>query len=173
MNRSGLSFFVLALCSLLVAGLPTTAHAQRDSASQVLLGPLETVQLAALRAADDERVAAVLAADRTRLEAIISDDLYYAHSNGTIDTKASFIESLTSRRSVYKSVEYTQHRFIPAGPGVVVMAGRALIRAGGPDRQNLLDLNFLAVWREERGKWRFLAWQSCRNAPAPAAPAAK
>ena len=28
------------------------------------------------------------------------------------------------------------------------------------------DLNFLAVWREENGKWRFLAWQSCRNPPA-------
>jgi len=23
-------------------------------------------------------------------------------------------------------------------------------------------LSFLAVWREENGKWRFLAWQSCK-----------
>ena len=27
------------------------------------------------------------------------------------------------------------------------------------------DLNYLAVWREEKGKWRFLAWQSCKNPP--------
>ena len=29
-------------------------------------------------------------------------------------------------------------------------------------------LSFLSVWREENGKWRFLAWQSCKL-PAPAA----
>jgi len=27
------------------------------------------------------------------------------------------------------------------------------------------DLNYLAVYREENGKWRFLAWQSCKNPP--------
>jgi len=31
----------------------------------------------------------------------------------------------------------------------------------------LLDLNYLAVWRQEGGRWRFLAWQSCKN-PSPA-----
>ena len=30
---------------------------------------------------------------------------------------------------------------------------------------NALDLNFLTVWREEGGKWRFLAWKSCKNPP--------
>jgi hypothetical protein len=48
------------------------------------------------------------------------------------------------------------------------MKGRALVRAGSTTQRNLLDLNFLAVWREEGGQWRFLAWQSSRN-PAPAA----
>jgi len=23
-------------------------------------------------------------------------------------------------------------------------------------------LSYLAVWREENGQWRFLAWQSCK-----------
>jgi hypothetical protein len=23
-------------------------------------------------------------------------------------------------------------------------------------------LSFLAFWREEKGRWRFLAWQSCK-----------
>jgi hypothetical protein len=31
------------------------------------------------------------------------------------------------------------------------------------------DLNYLAVWREEKGAWRFLAWQSCKNPPATGA----
>lgn len=41
-----------------------------------------------------------------------------------------------------------------------------LRNAGGPFA---VDINYLAVWREEGGKGRFLAWQSCRNPPPGAA----
>jgi len=125
--------------------------------------------LAALRAADDERIAAMLAADPVRLAAILSDQLHYAHSSGFIDTKASFIESLAGKQVVYESAEYVQRDFMPAGPGIMLMKGRAHIKAGRGAGRPLLDLNFLAVWREEGGRWRFLAWQSSRN-PPPAAP---
>ena len=123
---------------------------------------------AAVTAADDERVAASIAADRARLDAILSDELRYAHSNGKVDTKASYVDSIASHRSVYASYDYQSRLFLPAAPGVMLMSGRVLINAGTVENKNLLDLNFLAVWREENGKWRFLAWQSCRN-PAPAA----
>jgi hypothetical protein len=32
-----------------------------------------------------------------------------------------------------------------------------------------MDLSYLAVWRQEGGQWRFLAWQSCRMPETPAA----
>jgi len=129
----------------------------------------EDAMIATVRAADDERVAAMLAADYVRLSALLSDQLHYAHSNGSIDTKTSFIESLTGKHVVYESAEYVQRDFIPAGAGVMLMKGRARFKVGRGAERNLLDLNFLAVWREENGHWRFLAWQSCRN-PPPAAP---
>lgn len=145
----------------------------RNPATHVLLGPAEIAAINLVRAADDERIAATIAADPVRLDAIYSDQLHYAHSNGVIDTKASFVESLTSRRSVYESVEYLQRDFIAVGPGIMLMTGRARIRAGNASQRNLLDLNFLAVWREEGGKWRFFAWQSSRNAAPVPPPAAK
>lgn len=129
--------------------------------------------IAAVRAADDERVAATVAADAARLDAIYSDQLHYAHSNGVIDTKASFVESLTSGRSDYLAIDYVQRDFTPAGPGIVLMKGRAVVRLGSAEGTRLIDLNFLSVWREEGGKWRFLAWQSCRNPAANPAPATK
>ncbi len=147
------------------AQVDSPAPTSRDPAALVLLSRAQDAQFAPLRAADDERVAAIIAADPARLDAILSDDLHYAHSNGVTDTKAAFIESLTSRRAIYKSFEYTRHRFIAAGPGVVLMTGRALVRVDGTGGERLLDLNFLAVWREEGGRWRFLAWQSNRNPP--------
>lgn len=124
--------------------------------------------LAAVRAADDERVAATVAADRARLAAVYSDSLHYAHSNGKVDTKASQIAGILGSASKYEGFDYKERRFTPAGPGVVLMTGRVVMRmrnkATGQPATN--DLNFLAVWREEGGQWRFLAWQSCRNPPS-------
>jgi len=123
--------------------------------------------LAALRAADDERVAAIIAADGPRLNAVFSDELRYAHSNGKIDTKASYRDSLVSRATVYAKFDYAQRDFTLVAPTVALMTGRALLQAGPAAAVAAVDLNFLAVWRLEDGRWRFLSWQSCRN-PAPA-----
>jgi len=128
--------------------------------------------VAAVRAADDERVAAILAADPKRLDAIFSNDLHYAHSNGKIDTKKSYLESLVSKSTVYSSYEYVQRDFFVASPDVVLMTAHILLKAGAPDKQTPNDLNVLAVFRNEGGHWRFLAWQSCKN-PPPAAPLVK
>lgn len=124
--------------------------------------------IAAVRAADDERVAATKSGNLARLNAIYSDGLHYAHSNGKIDTKSSYVDSLVKRTTVYEKYDYQTREFRPAGPGIVLMTGRVLVQStSGGARQNN-NLNFLAVWREEKGQWRFLAWQSCRNPPADA-----
>jgi ketosteroid isomerase-like protein len=139
----------------------------------VLLAPSELQSIeAAVRAADAERVAATLAADPARLGAILSDQLHYTHSNGKTDTKKSYIESLVRRSAVYTGYEYRQRDFLVASADIVLMTGRVLILAGDATAQNPHDLNILAVWRKEAGKWRFLAWQSSK-VPPPAAPAAR
>lgn len=127
--------------------------------------------IAAVRAADDERTAAIIAANRPKMEAIFSDDLHYAHSSGLIDTKASYIQSLVTRKTVYELFDYKERKFTVAAPGVVLMTAHLITKAGPPGAPNTNDLNVLAVWRLENGKWRFLAWQSCKN-PDPAAAAA-
>jgi hypothetical protein len=136
--------------------------------------PAASVQdkvIAAVAAADEERIAATKAGDRARLDAIFSNELRYAHSSGKVDSKASYIESLVTHSTVYESFEYKERNFVPAGPGIVLMNGRVFIKAANNGQRVDNDLNFLAVWREENGRWRFLAWQSCKNPPA--APAAK
>ena len=127
--------------------------------------------IAAVRAADDERIAATQAADAKRLEAIYSDALHYAHSSGKVDTKASQIKGITTGGNKYEKFEHKERTFIPAGPGIVLMKGRILMHMSGANGKVVNDLNYLAVWREEQGKWRFLAWQSCKNPPAVEAPA--
>ena len=138
----------------------------------VTLRAAEDPMLAGARAADQERLAATKSGDRARLDAIFSDELRYAHSSGKVDSKASYIESLATHSTVYESYDYKEQNFKVAGPGVVIMTGRVLIKATNKGERADNDLNFLAVYREEHGKWRFFAWQSCKNPPATP-PAAK
>jgi ketosteroid isomerase-like protein len=126
--------------------------------------------IAAVRAADDARVAATKAGDRAGLAAIYADGLHYAHSNGKVDTKASQLEGVIAGANRYDSFEYKERTFVPTGPGVVLMKGRVLVHMTNKTsaQKSMMDLNYLAVWREENGKWRFFAWQSCRNPVDPA-----
>ena len=109
------------------------------------------------------------------LEASYSDDLHYAHSSGKVDTKASQLTGVLTGASRYDAFDYKERTFVPAGPGIVLMKGRVLVhmtnKTTGAKTMN--DINYLAVYREEKGKWRFLAWQSCKNPEPAAAPAKK
>ena len=122
---------------------------------------------AKLRTADDERVAAIIAGDRAKLTAIFADDLRYAHSNGVVDDKASYIDVLVSGRTKYLLIDYTERNFTFPAPGVALMTGRARVQVAKADGKLDMVLGFLAAWREEKGQWRFLAWQSCKLPDAP------
>jgi hypothetical protein len=136
----------------------------------VSLRAADALPLATLQAADNERVAATVAADKARLAGILSDDLHYAHSSGAVDTKASFTDALVSGRLKYVGIDYEKREFTFPAPGIALMTGRAHMKVttatGGVD----MIAGYLAVWREEKGHWRFLAWQSCKlPTPTPAA----
>lgn len=124
--------------------------------------------LAAVKAADKARVAAMQSADKDKLSAIFSDELRYAHSNGVVDTKPSFIEILTAGKTKYVGYDYEEQNFTFPAPGIALMTGRAHIKAVTATGEMDNVLSFLAVWRQEHGEWRFLAWQSCKL-PAPVA----
>jgi hypothetical protein len=124
--------------------------------------------LAAVRAADDARVVATIAGDRALMNAIYSDDLRYAHSTGQVDGKAEFIAPLAEKRAFYVAINYQQRDFVPLAPTIVLMGGRGLFTVGPEVQRREIDLQFLAVGREEQGGWRMVAWQS-NHPPAPAA----
>ena len=127
--------------------------------------------IAAVRRADDERVVATLAGDLKALGAIYSDEMYYAHSSGQLDTKASQLEGIANGTYKYTRFDYQDRTFSAVAPGIVLMKGKAtvgLTRRSG--EKILLDLSYLGIWRLEQGKWKFLAWQAARNVPVTIVP---
>lgn len=124
--------------------------------------------LAAVQSADDARVAAMKSPNRETLAALFSDELHYAHSSGSVDTKGSFLDALTSGKTKYLGIDYEKREFTFPAPGIALMTGRARLRVATAESSMDSVLSFLAVWREEQGQWRFLAWQSCKLPPAVA-----
>jgi hypothetical protein len=137
----------------------------------LLLAPLAALHAAddarlAVQLADDARIAAMSSPKRDQLAAIFSDDLRYAHSTGAVDTKTSFIDTLTSGKTKYLRFDYLEREFSFPAPDIALMTGRVGIRAATAEGEMENALSFLAVWRKEKSQWRFLAWQSCKLPPA-------
>jgi hypothetical protein len=131
----------------------------------VTLQAADDPRVAAVRAADDQRVAATLAADGKKLGAIFSDELRYAHSSGVVDTKTTYIQSIVSGRTKYHLIEFEERNFTFPASGIALESGRAHMKATSPTGESDSIFSFLAVWREEKGQWHFLAWQSCKLPP--------
>lgn len=132
-----------------------------------LLGLADESALAALRAADDARIAAMKTPDRAKLGELLSADLHYAHSNGLVDTKATFIDLIMSGKARYFRFDYENRSFSLIAPDVALMTGRFDVKAVIGEATTEAKLSFLGVWHLEDGHWKFRAWQTCKIPPAP------
>ena len=126
----------------------------------------ENPELVRVTAADDARVAAMLAPTREKLEAVLSAELRYAHSNGQVDSKDALIASLTDGSATYSKYAYQDRTFTCPAPGLALMTGRFDVKAVVKGNAAESTISVLAVWRLEKGEWKFLAWQSCKIPPA-------
>jgi hypothetical protein len=115
--------------------------------------------------ADDARIAATTKVDEAGLEAVLDDDLHYAHSNGVVDTKESFIEQVVSGRLKYLEYEPIEREVTFPRAGIALVRGRARVVVEHGKGRSEFTLSHLAVWRDAGGGWKFLAWQSARLPP--------
>jgi len=136
---------------------------------------------AVVLAKDDTRIAAVKAAELARFEAnvnadskalglLLGDDLDYVHSNGDIDTKTSFIESLTSGRRDYQAMTANIQTVRLFGD-VAIVRGTVKVTVASNGKPQDLDLGYTDFWVWRAHRWQMVAWHSSRYAaPASAAP---
>ena len=111
-------------------------------------------------AADAERVRALLANDFAALEALLGGDLAYVHSNGMLDTKASYIESLRSGASRYLTMDMSDVSVRTFGEDVAVI--NAKFEATVQVRSGVVNPKprVLIVYARRDGRWQMVAWQS-------------
>lgn len=114
-------------------------------------------------AAEEQRWAALIGNDFEALDSLVHPSLSYTHSNTIVDTKASWIESVTSGFVDYRSVEREDVAIISSG-STAVITGKATFMVGVQDKEITIVARFTAVWVNEDDRWQFFAWQ---NTPIP------
>ena len=108
-------------------------------------------------ALENRRIEAMTSGDVDTLNEILADDLIYTHTTARIDTKASFIDAISSGRSNYKSVEREDVKVRQFGDAAVV-TGQAKFHVG----DNKFLARFIDVYAKRNGAWQMVAWQSTR-----------
>jgi hypothetical protein len=151
----------------------------RRTAQLVVLISIATTMSAPSFAKDDARESLLRAAEATRFQAqvdadakvlapLLDDQLEYVHSNGELDSKSSFIESLTTGKRDYVSTKLTIESVRHFGD-IAVIRGRALVTIAEHGQTRDLDIGYTDVWIWKDARWQMTAWRSARMpAPVPA-----
>ena len=108
---------------------------------------------------DDERSRAMTAADAAVLERLMSNDIVYTHSSGRLDSKRSFINSITSGTVKYRRIDRREVAVSVRG-GFAFLTGAVEIDVDTGGRSLHLNLRFSNVWEETPQGWQQVLWQS-------------
>jgi hypothetical protein len=119
-----------------------------------------------LRAAEATRFQAQVDADAKVLAPLLDDKLEYVHSNGELDSKTSFIESLTTGRRDYVSTTFTIESLRIFGD-VALIRGKARVKVADNGQSKDLSLGYTDAWIWKDGRWQMTAWRSMRMPDSP------
>jgi ketosteroid isomerase-like protein len=106
---------------------------------------------------------AVIARDFVSLEKIYHDGLIYAHSTGTIETKAEYMAKLRSGRQKYTAIEHHKTTIRTQGDGAVA---HSIVTMKGTNPAGPFDnkLMMIHTWFKGNGGWQLAAHQTTQIA---------
>jgi hypothetical protein len=103
---------------------------------------------------------ASMAADPAALDKLIMPEISYGHATGRLETKAQYIESLTSGKAGYSSVDLSKQTITVSDKTAVVrhrFVGQP--RKGG----DAMTLDILQIWVQQPDQqWKLLSRQAVK-----------
>jgi len=127
----------------------------------------DDARVESLRTAEAARFKANVDADPKVLGQVLDDDLEYVHSNGELNSKKEFIESLVSGKRDYVATTFEIQGIRIMGD-VAIIRGTAKVTVGENGQSRDLDLGYTDIWVWKDKRWQMTAWRSARM-PPPAA----
>jgi hypothetical protein len=136
----------IGMTSIAAMGLPQLAFAEATDAEAI------KASLEALRQA-------MLAADKAKLEALTADQLSYGHSSGKLETKAQFIDVIASKKTVYKSLEFSDVTVAVVGTSAILRHNWDGVSVTD-GKENVSKIGVLQAWTKIDGSWKLLGRQA-------------
>ena len=141
----------LAAAALVVSGA---------SALSLSSARAEGPDVAAVAEAVSALTKAMLTPDKAKLEALTADQLSYGHSSGKVEDKATFVDVVASKKTVYKSIELSKQTIAVAGNDAIVRHAWESESGTGDGKWNVSKIGVLQVWQKQASGWRLLARQA-------------
>jgi ketosteroid isomerase-like protein len=112
-----------------------------------------------VRALEDRRYRAMIDGDVAVLEPLLGDDLVYTHSTSLVDSKASYLDKLRSRKVVYRKVERPEESLQVYGDTAVI-TGEVRLEVLVDGSPRTMRSRFTNVWAKRPRGWQMVVWQS-------------
>ncbi len=112
--------------------------------------------------AEKMRFRAMVERDFSALDQVIHEDLVYVHSNGSTDTKASFIGAIETGTRSYDNITIEDPKVRVYGDVGILNATCTYHRKAEDGTSNNLSLYYTSVYAWLDGRWQHVSWQSFR-----------
>lgn len=107
------------------------------------------------------RFAALVSKDYAYLDKVLAEDLYYCHSNGLIDTKTSFVQSIKDGKLTYQEMVPEDLKVRVYGKTAVI-TGMCAAKVLSNGQQLNTRFRFTDVYVKNKAGWQMVSWQSLR-----------
>jgi ketosteroid isomerase-like protein len=170
LSKHRLISIFIAIVAIVVAGVgtPRSARAQNGASPK---GPLTEAQVLDLQKKFQD---ASVAADMPALSALMADNAIFVHGSAAMQTKAQYINSITSGQTKLTMYESKDSKVVLFRGGAVVtsltdvdLAPPPSAAADTPPR--LLHMRVSTVWLRKLDGWQLILNQGTPLAPPPPA----
>jgi ketosteroid isomerase-like protein len=103
---------------------------------------------------------AMLDADGPALDALVAPEMVYAHSDGHVEGKAQYVDTIVTKKTIYSSITLSNVKTVVAGDTAVMrfVFDCAYIDAGKPPAT--AHLGVMETWQKQGGSWKLLGRQA-------------
>jgi hypothetical protein len=112
--------------------------------------------------AENIRYAAMISLDTAVLQKVIAEDVEYIHSNGLLDTKKSFIESVYTKNLVHRKIDIKSQKVRFPDKKVAIVTGTCTYDIIYKAQEMKLDFFYTNMYVKRKGEWILINRQTSK-----------
>jgi len=106
------------------------------------------------------RFAAMVSKNYATLDQLLGDELFYQHSNGDVDNKATFIQSIKDGKRLYETITLDSSAVRIYGSTAIINGICSYTQHFADGDPNNRKLRYTDVWIKRGRRWQLVSWQA-------------